>query len=43
MADGTGVLIIGDATGGELGSTTAELLAAGQIVAAGLEEDLSVA
>ena len=43
MADGTGVLIIGDAIGGELGSTTAELLAAGQIVAAGLEEDLSVA
>ena len=43
MADGTGVLILGDATGGELGSTTAELIAAGQIVAADLGEDLSVA
>ena len=43
MADGTGVLILGDATGGELGSTTAELIAAGQIVAADLGEELSVA
>ncbi|MEC9272034.1 MAG: electron transfer flavoprotein subunit alpha/FixB family protein [Chloroflexota bacterium] len=43
MADGTGVLILGDSTGGELGSTTAELLAAGQIVAADLGEELSVA
>ena len=43
MADGTGVLILGDATGGELGSTTAELIAAGQIVATDLGEDLSVA
>ena len=43
MADGTGVLILGDATGGELGSTTAELLAAGQRVAGDLGEELSVA
>ena len=43
MADGTGVLIIGDATGGQLGSTTTELLAAGQKIAADLDEDLSVA
>ncbi len=43
MADGTGVLIIGDASGGELGSTTLELLAAGQKVAAGLGEELAVA
>ena len=42
MADGTGVLILGDATGGELGSTTAELIAAGQIVATDLGEDLSL-
>ena len=43
MADGTGVLIIGDASGGELGSTTLELLAAGQKIAAGLGEELAVA
>ena len=43
MADGTGVLIIGDATDGQLGSTTAELLAAGQKIAVALDEDLSVA
>ncbi len=43
MADGTGVLIIGDASGGELGSTTLELLAAGQKVAAELGEELAVA
>ena len=43
MADGTGVLILGDASGGELSSTTLELLAAGQKVAAGLGEELSVA
>jgi electron transfer flavoprotein alpha subunit len=43
MADGTGVLILGDASGGELASTTLELLAAGQKVAADLGEDLSVA
>jgi len=43
MADGTGVLILGDASGGELGSTTLELLAAGQKVAADLAEELSVA
>ena len=43
MADGTGVLILGDASGGELSSTTLELLAAGQKVAADLGEDLSVA
>ena len=43
MADGTGVLILGDASGGELGSTTLELLAAGQKVAADLGEELSVA
>jgi electron transfer flavoprotein alpha subunit len=43
MADGTGVLIIGDATDGQLGSTTAELLAAGHRIAADLSEDLSVA
>ncbi len=43
MADGTGVLILGDASGGELSSTTLELLAAGQTVAADLGEELSVA
>ena len=43
MADGTGVLIVGEATDGQLGSTTAELLAAGQKIAADLHEDLSVA
>ena len=43
MADGTGVLILGDATGGELGSTTQELLAAGQKIASDLGEELSVA
>ena len=43
MADGTGVLILGDASGGELSSTTLELLAAGQKVAADLGEELSVA
>ena len=43
MADGTGVLILGDATDGELGGTTLELLAAGQKVAAELGEELSVA
>ena len=43
MADGTGVLIIGDASGGGLASTTLELLAAGQNVASGLGEELSVA
>ena len=43
MADGTGVLIIGDASGGELGSTTLELLAAGQKVAAELGDELAVA
>ena len=43
MADGTGVLILGDASGGQLGSTTLELLAAGQKVATDLGEELSVA
>ena len=43
MADGTGVLIIGDASSGGLASTTIELLAAGQNVASGLGEKLSVA
>ena len=43
MADGTGVLILGDTTGGELGSTTFELLAAGQKIASELGEQLSVA
>ncbi len=43
MADDTGVLILGDASGGELSSTTLELLAAGQKVAADLGEELSVA
>ena len=43
MADGTGVLILGDASGGELSSTTLELLAAGQKIAADLGEELSVA
>ena len=43
MADGTGVLIVGDTTDGQLGSTTGELIAAGQIIAADLEENLSVA
>ena len=43
MADGTGVLIVGDTTDGQLGSTTGELIAAGQIIAADLDEDLSVA
>ncbi len=43
MADGTGVLILGDASGGHLSSTTLELLAAGQKVASDLGEELSVA
>ena len=43
MADGTGVLIVGDTTDGQLGSTTGELIAAGQIIAADLDENLSVA
>ena len=43
MAEGTGVLIIGDTSGGELGSTTLELLAAGQAVATELGEELAVA
>lgn len=43
MADGTGVLILGGASGGVLGSTTLELLAAGQKVASDLGEELSVA
>ena len=43
MADGTGVLIIGDASGGELASTTLELLTAGQNVASELGEELAVA
>ena len=43
MADGTGVLILGDAPGGELSSTTLELLAAGQKIAGDLGEELSVA
>ena len=43
MADGTGILIVGDTTDGQLGSTTGELIAAGQIIAADLDENLSVA
>ena len=43
MAEGTGVLIIGDTSGGELGNTTLELLAAGQAVATELGEELAVA
>ena len=43
MADGTGVLIVGETTDGQLGSTTGELIAAGQIIAADLDENLSVA
>ena len=43
MADGTGVLIVGDTTNGQLGSTTGELISAGQIIAADLDENLSVA
>ena len=43
MADGSGVLIVGDTTDGQLGSTTGELIAAGQIIAADLDENLSVA
>ncbi len=43
MADGTGVLIIGDASAGHLDNTTLELLAAGQKVASDLGEELSVA
>ena len=43
MADGTGVLIVGDAAGGELAGTTRELLAAGQPVARDLGEELTVA
>ena len=43
MAEGTGVLIIGDTSGGELGSTTLELLAAGKAVATELGEELAVA
>ena len=43
MADGAGVLIIGDASRRELASTTLELLAAGQKVASDLGEELAVA
>lgn len=43
MADGAGVLIIGDASRGELASTTLELLGAGQKVASDLGEELAVA
>ena len=43
MADGTGVLILGDVSGGELAGTTLELLAAGQKVAGDLGEELAVA
>ena len=43
MADGTGVLIIGDTSGGKLASTTLELLAAGQKIAGDLGEELAVA
>ncbi|MCH8990116.1 MAG: hypothetical protein IIA92_15085, partial [Chloroflexi bacterium] len=43
MADGTGVLILGDVSGGELAGTTLELLAAGQKVASDLGEELAVA
>ena len=43
MAEGTGVLIIGEAPGGELSLTTQEVLAAGRQVADGLGQELAVA
>ena len=43
MADATGVLVIGQSSADTLDSTAAELLAAGQRVAASLGEELSIA
>ncbi len=43
MADATGVLVIGQTSGGALDSTAAELLAAGRSVADTLGEELSIA
>ena len=42
MADAVGVLVIGQSSGDSLDSTAAELLAAGRIVAAALDEELSI-
>ena len=43
MADATGILVFGDAPGGQLGSTAYELLAAGRSLADTLGQDLSIA
>ena len=42
MAEATGVLVLGDATGGELSLTSREVLAAGRSVADALAEELSI-
>lgn len=42
MADATGVLVIGEITGGDLGATSRELLAAGRKVASDLGEELAI-
>ena len=42
MAEATGVLVLGDATGGELSLTSREVLAAGRSVADALAEDLFI-
>ncbi len=42
MAEATGVLVLGDATGGELSLTSREVLAAGRVVANALAEELAI-
>jgi len=42
MAEATGVLVLGDATGGELSLTSREVLAAGRVVADALAEELAI-
>ncbi len=43
MADATGILVFGDAPGGQLGATAGELLAAGRSLADALGQELSIA
>ena len=42
MAEATGVLVLGDATGGDLSLTSREVLAAGRVVADALAEELAI-
>ena len=42
MADESGVLVLGDSTGGELSSTSRELLTAGRKAADDLGEELAI-